>query len=73
MDIRRQTALIIRKDGEYLVGKMLWSQDLRWSSSPWDAWRTRIRANAKSVQQKAGGEIMLFNPVTGQIREYREG
>ena len=68
MDIRRKTALIIRKDGEYMVGKILYSQDLRWSGSPWDAWRTRIRADAKSIQQKVGGEIMLWNPVTGQIR-----
>lgn len=69
MDIRGETALIIRKDGEFLVGKIIFSNELRWSRSPWDAWRTRIRANARSIAEKTGGEIMLFNPVTGQLRE----
>lgn len=69
MDIRGETALIIRKDGEFLVGKIIFSNELRWSRSPWDAWRTRIRANARSIAEKTGGEIMLFNPVAGQLRE----
>ena len=43
MDIRGETALIIRKDGEFLVGRIIFSNELRWSRSPWDAWRTRIR------------------------------
>jgi hypothetical protein len=71
MDIRKRTCLIIRKDNEYLVGTILYSTDLRWSISPWDAWKTRIRAKAKSIAEKTSGEIMLFNPVAGQIREYR--
>ena len=71
MDIRRETGLIIRKDGQYLVGKVMFSEELRWSASPWDAWRTRIRANARSVAEKVDGEIMLFNPVAGQIREMK--
>ena len=69
MDIRGETALIIRKDGEFLVGKIIFSNELRWSRSPWDAWKTRIRAKARSIAEKTGGEIMLFNPVTGQLRE----
>lgn len=69
MDIRGETALIIRKDGEFLVGRIIFSNELRWSRSPWDAWKTRIRANARSIAEKTGGEIMLFNPVTGQLRE----
>ena len=69
MDIRKQTALIIRKGNEYLVGTILDTTDLRWSISPWDAWRTRIRANAQSIAEKVDGEIMLFNPVAGQIRK----
>lgn len=69
MDIRGETALIIRKDGEFLVGKIIFLNELRWSRSPWDAWKTRIRANARSIAEKTGGEIMLFNPVAGQLRE----
>lgn len=70
MDIRRKTVLIIRKGNEYLVGTILYSEDLRWSISPWDAWKTRIRANARSIAEKTGGEIMLFNPVAGQLKVY---
>lgn len=69
MDIRLKTALVIRKDGKYLVGKIIYSNEMKWSDSPWDAWRTRIRAKARSVQEKVGGDIMLFNPITGQIRK----
>lgn len=69
MDIRLKTALIIRKDGKYLQGKKMMQNELKWTDSPWDAWKTRIRAEARSVQEKVGGEIVLFNPVAGQIKE----
>lgn len=72
-ELRRQTRLIIRKDGEYLVGIRMVTGGLMWSQSPWDAWGTRVRANARSVQSKTGGEICLFNPVVGQIKEIVEG
>lgn len=70
-DIRRATGLIIRKENEFLVGTILWSTDLRWSLSPWDAWRTRDPGAARQVAEKVGGEIELFNPVTAQRRAYR--
>lgn len=73
MDIRRKTCLIIRRGPEFLVGKVVFSEELRWSASPWDAWKTRIRANARSIAEKTGGEIMLFNPINGKIRKYRGG
>ena len=69
MDIRLKTTLIIKRDGMYLQGYILYSDEFRWSDSPWDAWKTRIRANAKSAQMKAGGTIMLWNPIVGQLRE----
>ena len=68
MDIRMKTALVIMRGGEFLVGRIMDTPELRWSASPWDAWRTRIRANARSVAEKTGGEIWLFNPVAGQLR-----
>ena len=71
MDIRRHTGLIIKKDGKYLVGRILDTSLLKWSESPWDAWMTRIRANARSIAEKTGGEIMLFNPIAGQERKAR--
>jgi len=69
MDIRTKTRLIIKKDGMYLQGYIMYTDEFRWSDSPWDAWKTRIRAEAKSVQMKAGGTIMLWNPIVGQLRE----
>ena len=49
MDIRMETCIIIRKDGEYLVGKILGSMDLRWSIYAHKAWRTRDRKDAERV------------------------
>ena len=68
MDIRRKTGIIIGKDGMFLVGLIIGTNQLRWSTSPWDAWITRIPANVRSVAEKTGGETWLFNPVAGQIR-----
>ena len=69
MDIRLETGLIIRKGCEYLVGRVIYTGELKWSLSPWDAWKTRVRANARSIADKTGGEIMLWNPVAGQLRK----
>lgn len=67
-DIRYHTAIVIEKDGEFLVG---FSMFLRWGSSCYDAWRTRNVEAARSVAEKVGGNMMLFNPVVGQIRKFR--
>ena len=68
MDIRLETCLIIRKNGEYLVGAIIWSKDLRWSIYPYDAWRTRNREKADRMARATGGVVMLFNPLAGQLR-----
>jgi hypothetical protein len=68
MDIRSATGIIIEKDGEYLVGTILFSTDLRWSTSPWDAWITRRKEYALKVAEKVGGNRVLFNPVAGQMK-----
>lgn len=70
MDIRTVTGIIIEKDGLFLVGCDLFGR-LRWSSSPWDAWKTRRRADALKVADRIGGKRYLFNPVAGQLREMR--
>ena len=67
-DIRTKTGLIIMRGSEYLVGTILYSTDLRWSRSPYDAWFTRDREKARMVARKVGGEIALFNPVAGQLK-----
>jgi len=73
VNIRKQTCLIIRRGSEYLVGTILYSTDLRWSRSPWDAWRTRDREKAEKIAKVTGGDMMLFNPIAGQLREARYG
>ena len=55
MDIRSETCLIVKRGTEYLVGTILYSQDLRWSDSPWSAWRTRSREQAEKVARVTGG------------------
>ena len=68
-EIRKKTCIIIRKENEYLVGTILWSTDLRWSLSPYDAWRTRRREDAERVARAVGGVPMLFNPIVKQMKE----
>lgn len=68
MDIRRKTCIIIRKNGAFLVGTILFSTDLRWSTSPYDAWMTRKREDAERVAGAVGGEMVLFNPIVKQMR-----
>ena len=55
------------------MGTILYSTDLRWSRSPWDAWRTRDREKAEKIAKVTGGDMMLFNPIAGQLREARYG
>lgn len=69
-DIRLATCLIIRNGNLFLSGVCPVSGSLIWRTSPWSAWQTRIRANARSIAEKTGGRIYLFNPIVGQIREY---
>jgi hypothetical protein len=73
MNIRRHTCLIIRRGPEFLVGRILYSTEYRWSRSPWDAWQTRNREEAEAEARKEGGDLWLFNPVAGQLREVQHG
>lgn len=67
-EIRKQTCLIIRKNGEYLVGKIVYSDDLKWSIYRHDAWRTRSRNRARRIALRTGGIVMLFNPIINRER-----
>ena len=67
-DIRKQTCLIIRKNGKYLVGRRMITVGLYWSESKYDAWRTRDKEQARQTALIVGGIVMLFNPVVNQIR-----
>lgn len=65
-DIRKKTCIIIRKNGEYLVGYIVFKDELRWSDSPYDAWKTRNKEKAAEVARKVGGVMVLFNPIVNQ-------
>ena len=71
-EIRRQTGIIIGRAGEFLIGTVMYSTDLRWSTSPYDAWRTRNRDDARRVAKITGGELWLFNPIARQIRKLND-
>ena len=68
MDIREYTRIIIRKNSKFLVGYVLYSDQLRWSDSPHDAWWTRNKEDAQDMARVSDGVMMLFNPVVGQLR-----
>ena len=67
--IKLATVLIVKRGAEFLVGRIPYSFEFRWSRSAYDAWGTREKESAKKVAKLTGGEIWLFNPVTGQLRE----
>ena len=69
MDIRRLTCVIIQKEGRFLVGTIMGSRDLRWSTDSYDAWRTRDIEQARKAARITGGTMMLFNPAVGQLRK----
>ena len=72
MNIRLCTVLIIKRGAEFLVGRIPYSLEFRWSTSPYDAWRTRNREQAAAVAGLLGGDLWLFNPIVGQIKEVQE-
>lgn len=71
MDIREYTCLIVKKNGEYLAGRIIFSKDLRWSIYRHEAVRTRNAEKARNIALKTGGILMLFNPITGDERIYQ--
>lgn len=67
-DIRKKTVIIIRKNEQYLVGRILFSRELRWSESPYDAWWTRDKEKAEECARQVGGITMLWNPIVKQMK-----
>ena len=68
-DIRTKTCIIIRKNGLYLRGKNRLTNRTDWSWSAYEAWKTRDREAARRVAGVSGGEMVLFNPIIGKIKE----
>lgn len=72
MNIRKCTVLIIKRGAEFLVGRIPYTTELRWSRSPYDAWNTRKRETAAKVAQVVGGDLWLFNPIVGKLKELEQ-
>ena len=69
MNPRLCTVLIVKRGAEYLVGRIPYSMEYRWSKSPYDAWTTRERDTARKVARRVGGDLWLWNPIAGQLKE----
>lgn len=69
--IRRATVLIVRRGSDFLVGRIPYSLEYRWSTSPYDAWGCRKKKTAEEVARRLGGDLWLFNGITGELREAR--
>ena len=68
VDIRTKTGIIISKNGYYLVGTVIGSDELRWSIYPGDAWITRDKHKARRVAGRVNGRMILFNPIVRQMK-----
>ena len=62
--------LIVCRGNEYLVALPYTDTlCLRWSTSPYDSYLMKRRSTAQKVARRVGGDVCLFNPVTGEIRK----
>lgn len=69
--LKQATVLIVRRGCEFLVARIPYSLEFRWSSSAYDAWSTRSAEKARKVAELLGGDLWLFNSITGELREAR--
>lgn len=69
--IRKATVLIVKRGSDFLVARIPYSLEYRWSRSAYDAWGTRDAGTARKVAGMLGGDLWLFNPVSGELREAR--
>lgn len=69
--MKQATVLIVRRGSDFLVSRIPYTLEYRWSTSPYDAWGCRKVKTAKEVARKMGGDLWLFNGITGELREAR--
>ena len=67
-ELRKHTFIIIRKNGEYLAGRVFYSKQLRWTIYAHEAAKTRKKELAEKVARRVGGIMMLYNDITRDIR-----
>jgi hypothetical protein len=70
MDIKEYDSWIIRYGTVYLVGVPYEDTGMcRLSNSPYDAAQITEEHVARKLARLSGGEAVIWNPVTGRIRE----
>ncbi len=69
MDIKANTALVIRKGDLYVQTESAVIGGTIWSPHAYDAMRTRNVHKAIETANAVGGEIWLFNPIACQLRK----
>ena len=67
--LKQATVLIVRRGVDFLVARIPYSLEFRWSRSAYDAWSTRSAETARKVAEMLGGDLWLFNSITGELRE----
>lgn len=66
MDIRLLTVCVVKKETEFLQGRILETDALKWSVSPYDTWGTRNLGHACRIANIVHGSVVLFNPAIGK-------
>lgn len=66
-DIRKSTCIIVERNGYYLVAADVFG-NIRWSRSPYDAYRIRQKMIAYKLAWRVGGSALLFNPIVGKTK-----
>ena len=67
-EIRKQTVLVVWRDGSYLSRKEMLTGRIVWDPHLSSAWKTRNREKAMETAEKYGGELLLFNPITWEVK-----
>ena len=65
VDLRDYEEFVVRKGRLYMFS--VTDGYLRWTNSPYDAWRHKRRDKARMVAKRIGGRVCAFNPVTGEV------
>ena len=55
--LKQATVLIVRRGVDFLVARIPYSLEFRWSRSAYDAWSTRSAEKARKVAEMLGGEL----------------
>lgn len=66
--INRKTVIIIRKNRLWLKGRDMLTREIEWTSSPYEAWKTKDEEQAAEVARRFGGIMVLFNPIINKKR-----